>query len=171
MIKKEGVFLLKVLLFSTPLLALLLVYVVTDPFKVLRTYHFDNYYEWQRWELNRELAGVSNLKDRIAQNDTPDSYIFGNSRSFSFHCGRWESFFSDGSHAFHFDAANESLFGFCGKVKFLDRHKIKIKNALLVCDVRRGCDTQPPCVVLRSRRKRKIPPPCVWRGDFRSCSG
>ena len=117
------------------MLLLLAVYVATDPFKVLYTYHFDNYYNWQHWELNRELAGVSNLKERIHSNDIPDAYIFGNSRSLVFRCDVWESFLNDQTKPYHFDAASESLFGVYKKVKYLDSKNVPIKDALLVCDI------------------------------------
>jgi hypothetical protein len=46
----------------------------------------------------------------------------------------WESFLKDSSKPFHFDTYGESLLGVCGKVKYLDRRNVKIKNALLICD-------------------------------------
>jgi hypothetical protein len=101
---------------------------------VIHTYHFDNYYNWQPWEINRELAGVENLKERIAKNDIPDSYIMGNSRSFVYRCTVWEPFLPHGAKAFHLDAASETLFGVCHKVSFLDRENIKAKNILWICD-------------------------------------
>jgi len=135
MANKVKSFFLKASLLCLPLLGILLVYIITDPFKVLRTYHFDNYYNWQYWELNRELAGVSNLEERLHKNEIPDSYIFGNSRSLVFRCPAWADVLHDGAKPYHFDAATESLFGVYRKVKFLDHNDIKIRNALLVCDV------------------------------------
>ncbi len=126
---------LKALVIASPLLLILAVYVITDPFKVLYSYHFENYYNWQHWELDRDVAGTENLKQRLSKNDIPDSYIFGNSRSLVFRCDTWESILNDNSKPYHFDAATESLFGFYKKVKYLDDKNIKIKNALLVCDV------------------------------------
>jgi hypothetical protein len=129
------IFFLKVLIITLPLLLILSIYVITDPFKVLYSYHFDNYYNWQHWEINRELAGTENLKERIAKNDVPDAYIFGNSRSLTFRCDVWESLLNDNTKPYHFDAATESLFGVHHKVKYLDEKNIKIKDALIVCDV------------------------------------
>ena len=124
----------KILLISLPFLLIISVYFITDPFKVLRHYRFDNYYNWQPWELNREVCGVENLKERLEKNDVPDSYIFGSSRSFVFRCDVWEHILNDSSRAFHMDAASETLFGVYGKVKYLDRQNIKIKNVMLICD-------------------------------------
>jgi len=130
-----GKFFLKVLVVTSPLLLIMAVYIVTDPFRVLRSYHFDNYYDWQHWEINRELASTENLKERLSKNDVPDAYIFGNSRSLVFRCDVWESFLNDHTRPFHFDAASESLFGLYTKVKYLDAKNIPVHDALLVCDV------------------------------------
>jgi hypothetical protein len=128
-------FFFKTFIIGLPLLLILCVYFITDPFKVLRTYHFDDYYDWQHWELNREMVGTSSFKERLAKNDIPDAYVFGNSRSLVFRTDVWESFLQDNTKPFHFDAASESLFGVYHKVKYLDSKNIKIKDALLVCDI------------------------------------
>jgi hypothetical protein len=128
-------FFLKAFILALPLLLIMAVYVITDPFKVIFTYHFDNYYNWQHWEINRELAGVENLKQRLAKNDAPDAYIFGNSRSLTFRTDVWESFINDSTKPYHFDAASETLYGVYHKVKYLDSKDVKIKDALLVCDI------------------------------------
>jgi len=131
----KGKIFLKGLALTFPLWLILLVYVYTDPFKVLYSYHFENYYDWQHWELNREVASVSNLRERLDKNDVPDAYIFGNSRSLVFRCDTWESYLNDQTKPFHFDAASETLFGFYKKVKYLDGKNIRIRDALLVSDV------------------------------------
>ena len=81
------------------------------------------------------MAGINNLKERLNKNDKPDSYIMGASRSFVFRCDTWERFLNDQSKPFHFDAASETLFGVLGKIRFLDKQNIRIKNILLICDV------------------------------------
>ena len=65
------IFFLKTFIIAMPLLLIIAVYFITDPFKVLHTYHFENYYGWQHWELNREMTGITSLKERFAKNDTP----------------------------------------------------------------------------------------------------
>ncbi len=125
---------IKVLILTFPLTLILSFYFATDPFKVLHHYHFGNYYDDQPWQINRETAGLSILNDRIQNNDIPDSYILGNSASLVYHSNIWESFLNDHSKPFHFDASSESLLGVYGKIKYLDRHNIRIKNLLLVCD-------------------------------------
>ena len=127
-------FYLKISFIILPLLVLLSVYAITDPFRVIYSYHFENYYNWQHWEVNRELVSVENLKERLAKNDIPDSYIFGNSRSLAFRCDVWESLLGDHANAYHLDAASETLYGVYSKVKYLDRQNIKIKNILWICD-------------------------------------
>lgn len=134
MTDKKILFLVKATFLGMPLILLMIIYCSTDPFKVIGTYSFSNYYNWQHWEINRELAGLSNLKERLAKSDTPDSYIFGNSRSLTFRCQNWKIFLDSTSKPYHFDAASESLFGVYHKVKFLEEHHIAIKNSLLVCD-------------------------------------
>ena len=126
--------LVKLFLVAFPFLLLLLLYVLCDPFKVLRPYHFENYYDWQPHELNRENASVSNWRDRLNAADTPNSYIMGNSRSLAFHCPEWETHLGENASAFHFDAASESLYGVLKKLEYLKSHHLPIKNILLVCD-------------------------------------
>jgi hypothetical protein len=132
--EKLKIFSIKVLIISFPLWLMLTVYLLTDPFKVLYSYHFGNYFDWQPWELNREMVGTVNLKERMRKNDVPDSYILGNSRSLVYRCDTWESFLTVHSKPFHFDAAAESLYGVYKKVEYLDKQNIRIRNVLLICD-------------------------------------
>lgn len=132
--KRGKRYFLKILILTFPWVLILSVYFVTDPFKVLHSYRFDNYYDAQPWQINREVAGLGNLEERLHNNDIPNSYILGNSQSLIYHTNVWETYLKDSSRPYQFDASQESLMGVYGKVKYLDRHNIKIKNVLLVCD-------------------------------------
>ena len=132
--KRGRSYFFKILILIFPWVAILAVYFITDPFKVLRFHRFDNYYDAQPWQINREVAGLGNLQERLRSNDIPNSFILGNSQSLVYHTDIWETYLKDSSKPYQFDASQESLMGVWGKVKFLDRNNIKIKNVLLVCD-------------------------------------
>ncbi len=62
-----------------------------------------------------------------------DSFIFGNSRSMAFLCSDWGHHI-DSPRMLHFAAAKEGIFGIHGKVMYLEREKMPIRNALVVLD-------------------------------------
>ncbi len=132
--KSNKILMFKIFVASFPLAVLLIVYTITDPFKVIYHYHFNNYYNWQHWELNRDYVSTENLKRRIITKDIPNSYIFGNSRSLVFRTNSWEKYLGENAKAFHWDAATESLYGIERKINYLSEKHIPIKNVLIVLD-------------------------------------
>ncbi len=72
---------LKLLLASFPVLAILAVYFVKDPFKVL--YHYDSYFPQDGISyvvLNKDYVSTETFVNNYPTHHY-DSYIFGNSRS------------------------------------------------------------------------------------------
>jgi hypothetical protein len=122
----------RLILLGLPLAAVLAFYAVSDPFKVLRRYHWGNYYDDQPYELNREYVSTEMLLANQPRQQF-DSYIFGSSRSFPYHCGEWEKYLN-GGRAFHYPAASETIFGVLHKLLFLERHHMPVRHALIIID-------------------------------------
>ena len=121
-------FILKLVLFLSPLLLLVSTYFIFDPFKVLTDY--DDFYCNYAVSLNRDHVNTTLF---LRNRNNYDSFIFGNSRSLFYHTADWKKY-SGAQKPFHFDGSNESLFGIYHKVKMIDKLNIKIKNVLIVCD-------------------------------------
>ena len=125
-------YLLKLLLFLSPILLIVGTYVVLDPFKVI--WHYDNYYaSLQEVILNR---GAVSTKIFDNQNDTChyDSFILGNSSSLAFYVKEWQKHIGNDTRCFHFDAMSGSVEGMYLKVRHIDEKGNQIKNALVVVD-------------------------------------
>ena len=120
----------KLFLFLTPLIVLLLGYVVFDPFQVLRKYEAypDNFAKsLNRDRISTQIFLNNNEKYRYK------SFIFGSSRSSVFYARNWGKHIND-STPYHFDASCETVSGIATKLKFIGQQGNKIKNALLVLD-------------------------------------
>ena len=121
---------LKLLLVLMPLLLPVLVYVVFDPFEVLRKY--DRHYNDPRIVYNRDYNTTETFMSNYVKQGY-DSFIFGNSRSLAFHCRDWNRYIKAKS-VYHFDASAESLYGIYKKIIFLDERGVNLKNCLLILD-------------------------------------
>ena len=132
---KEFTTLLKKIIYVLLLpIVLLLIYVILDPFKVIK--HYDSYY------ISDEIPGVSLNKDYVStrtfENNYSlykyDSFIFGNSRSMFYEVADWKRYIDVNSSCFHFDANAESLYGMHKKIKYLDSKNVDINNVLFIID-------------------------------------
>jgi len=137
--KKEIFCLVKrIVLFFSPflfaLLFLVLLYVILDPFKVLKEY--DSYY------ISDEESGVTLNKNWISTKTFEknydlyryDSFIFGNSRSIFYEVADWEPHIDPGSSCFHFDASGEGLYALNKKIQYLNSKNVAINNVLMIID-------------------------------------
>lgn len=125
-------YLLKLLLFFSPILLVVAVYVVLDPFMVV--WHYDDFNVENRVVfVNRGYESTCVFDN---QNDSYhyDSFIFGNSTSLNFFVDEWRRFIGHDARCFHFDAMNGSVEGIYLKVRYLDEHKANIRNALVILD-------------------------------------
>ncbi len=114
----------------SPLIVLMIGYVIADPFKIIRTYESypDNYAK----SLNRDRISTQiflNNKDKYNYK----SYIFGSSRSSVFYARSWGKHIND-TLPYHFDASCETISGIATKLKFIEEKGNKIDNVLLVLD-------------------------------------
>jgi hypothetical protein len=123
----------KVALLLAPLLAVLALYVATDPFKVI--WHYPSYYPLKGTgsvSVNRDYISTE-MYLRNFHEHAYDSFIFGNSRSLFYTVDAWRQQIGP-SQCFHFDGSSESLYGIWCKVRFLDQSGAPLRNALLVMD-------------------------------------
>lgn len=120
----------RVFFFMSPAALLLGVYIVRDPFCVLRDHA--RYYDHNPVVTNRDWVSTT-LYERGVRTEKYDAFIFGNSRSLAFRCADWIAPKSE-LHCFHFDAWYETLFGVWSKIRFIDREGLPLDKALLVLD-------------------------------------
>lgn len=124
---------LKVLLGLSPVLIVLAIYAVMDPFKVL--YHYDSYYPKdgvQHVTLNNDFTTVQAYLDGYKKYGY-DTYIFGNSKGLIFHTDKLQQHIPGGK-IFQFSVSNEGLFGVESKLRLIDSLGGEIKHVLLVLD-------------------------------------
>lgn len=126
-------YLFKALIAAAPILFVLIIYFINDPFKVL--YHYDQYFNsktTQYVNLSKDFVSTQHFINNYDKYKY-DSYIFGSSRSMLYHVAEWKKHIN-GKSLYHFDGAEESLYGIEKKFLFLDRRSVKIKNALIIFD-------------------------------------
>ena len=125
-------FILKLLLFSLPLLMLLILYVIIDPFKVIYKYseQINTNKDYQITE-NRDFQSTQLFLWNYNKYDY-NSFILGNSRSMFYQVKTWNKFIKGNS--FHFNASSETIYGINGKLKLMDELNVNIKNVLIILD-------------------------------------
>ena len=123
-------FLKPFLLFSSPVWILLLIYLIFDPFYVLRNH--GDYLDASGKSFNRDRISTQTFLNYDDQYKFK-SFIFGNSKSSSYRTKEWGKYVND-TMAFHFDASNEFLSGIKDKILFLGKRNSKIDNALVILD-------------------------------------
>lgn len=119
----------KILLFTLPLWATVLLYLYDDPFMVLRPYRvYDS-----DVVLNEQHVGWAiyrNNRDSVRFN----SFILGNSCTMAFPCGEWEKFLDKGDRAIRLFGNAESMKAILLKLQALEREGAELKNVLMVLD-------------------------------------
>ncbi|MDH6354165.1 hypothetical protein M2132_000487 [Dysgonomonas sp. PH5-45] len=127
-------FLKKLILFSLPILffciALTVGYFVYDPFKLVYKYDIDSI---QANDLNRDYVTTERF---IKHNPTQkyNSFVFGSSRSMGYNPASWATHLGEGARPFSFDASSETIVGIYLKLRFLDRNRVPVNNALMLVD-------------------------------------
>ena len=123
-------FLIRILSFiGIPILALLAVYLITDPFKTLRPFSFQYFDDTNRDYLSSEL---------FLRNDPIyhyNSFIFGSSRCCGFNTYHWKHYLPAGSRQFMFQAWGETLTGIEQKIDYVDKNGDEIENAIVLFDI------------------------------------
>ena len=120
----------RLFLLAVPLLTVVAIYVFCDPFKVLWSYDFGNYYDQAApVELNRDYASLQIFLKTIRSRSTsrlslgarvpsPFTWILGKNSSLE-------------SRPFHYPAASESLYGILLKLRYLNANKIPLRHAIV----------------------------------------
>lgn len=129
----KKVFFLKLFIFFSAPLTVVLLYFINDPFKVL--YHYDSYYKTGKSAkvmINFDMVATQNWENHYKEGQF-DSYIFGNSRAMHYQIDSWEKYINS-TRCYHFDAANESILGIERKLEFLKARGATVKNALFIVD-------------------------------------
>lgn len=123
-------FLVRILSFiGVPILVLLAVYLITDPFKTLRPFSFQYFDDTNRDYLSSEL---------FLRNDSIyhyNSFIFGSSRCCGFNTYHWKHYLPAESRQFMFQAWGETLTGIEQKIDYIDNIGDKIENAIILFDI------------------------------------
>lgn len=123
-------FLIRAALLSAPMVLIVGVYLVRDPFRVVRHYDFGDYYdEAAPVELNRDYVSLELFRKYNPQKHF-DAFVFGSSRTFPFHCDSWGRYLR-GASPFHYPGASETIYGIEKKLEYLDGEGVPIRHALL----------------------------------------
>ena len=120
-------------LFILPMLIIVSIYAILDPFRVVK--HYDDYYGGEQ-AIPPLNEGHISLQTYETYKDTYhyDSFIFGNSRSRVYEVEAWMKHLPAEASPFHFYALSESLYGMMKKLQYLDEHEAEINNALFIVD-------------------------------------
>ena len=143
-------FLKRILLFvGIPIALLLMVYLVTDPFKTLHPFSFQYYSTFNREYPSYELFVRNDPKVHY------NSFIIGSSRCNGFNTYHWKHYLPEGARQYLFQAWSESVTGIEQKIDFLDRNGNSIDNALVLIDIPKTfADVQLPKEVVTIKHYR-----------------
>lgn len=123
-------FLIRVLLvICIPVFLVATIYVVTDPFKMLRPFNFHYFAATNRDYISSEL---------FLHNDSLyhyNSFIFGSSRCGGYNTYHWKHFLPEDSRQFMFQAWSETLTGIEQKIDYIDKNGNEIDNAIIMFDI------------------------------------
>lgn len=131
--KRLTEFWIKLLVYTSPFIALLIVYITVDPFKVL--WHYDSYYPTKGlwvYGLDRDYISTQTFLNHYKSNNY-NAFFLGNSRSLSYRVAEWQKHIGQ-QRCYHFDASGEGVYGIDRKVQLLDKSGCKIDYALIVMD-------------------------------------
>jgi len=128
-------FVLRCLLAMSPVLAVVALYVIKDPFHVVKPYRGKIYNPGDTISLtvNWGIVSVESFKYFYPQYHF-DSFIFGSSLSGYYRISDWQRHLPSGARPFHFNANRETLQGILNKLNYLTRQGVTINNALLVIE-------------------------------------
>ena len=128
-------FVLLCLLAALPVFMLVALYVVKDPFHVVKPYHGRVYNPGDSIALtiNWGHVTVESFKYFDPQEHF-DSFIFGSSLSGYYRIKDWQPYLPDDARAFHFNASRETLDGILNKLRFLKSRGVHIKHALIIME-------------------------------------
>jgi hypothetical protein len=126
-------FLKYIFLFSIPIVAIIVAYIIIDPFKVL--YHYDSYYLSNQSNpegLNGDYVALETYKNHNP-NQHFDAFIMGSSRSLFYQVDSVKKY-TNAHDVFHFQVSSESIYGLNHKVNYIDKNGGDLKHCLIILD-------------------------------------
>lgn len=135
--RKQGItrFVLLSLLALLPVLLLIGLYIVKDPFNVLRPYDGNAPAPTDTVQLTVNAGYVSTEAFRFFEPSQHfDSFIFGSSLSGYYRIKDWSTHLPADARPFHFNASRETLNGILNKLKYLESCGVTVKHALIVME-------------------------------------
>ena len=126
-------FLIRLALISLPIWAVVALYVVLDPFKVV--WHYDNFYERQEPHPTLDVDYVS-CENYVQRNDTThyNAFLMGNSRSQFWQIDDWLKHLPEGTKACHYYGNGETLYRLTRHLQFLHERKASLDHVVMVID-------------------------------------
>lgn len=119
----------KLLVFITPIIAVIGMYVIDDPFRVIRKYDdFDS-----DVILNESYTGWQIYKN-AKNGERFNSFLLGNSCTMAYPCREWEKHLSPGDRAVRLFGNAETMLALLMKLEALERDGAEIKNVLMILD-------------------------------------
>ena len=122
-------FVLKTLTATIPVLAIVVLYVILDPFGVVRRHEpcpaFKSAIPFNKGYIS--TCAYIDGRERYKY----DSYIFGSSRTINFRAADWAEHIGKNASIFHFDASNETPEGILLKMQFIQSKGDTIRNAMI----------------------------------------
>ena len=135
--KQQGFkkFVCRSLLALVPIAAFIALYLVVDPFKVVRPYDGISIAPGETLERmpNKRYVAVEGLKYYNPERHY-DSFIFGSSISSNFTAAAWARHLPDSASIYHFTAGAETLSGIRDELRYLIDHDIPVRHALMIME-------------------------------------
>ena len=127
-------FLLRILVFALPIVALAMLYLAEDPFKVIQEY--SNYRpsgQALTVPINPGMVSTSVFEQNQGSADY-NAFIFGSSRSMFYQEVDWKKHLPSDARVFHFDASSETIEGILHKLDYVAKSGCEVRNALVIID-------------------------------------
>ncbi|MBQ6166974.1 MAG: hypothetical protein IJK41_06060 [Muribaculaceae bacterium] len=128
-------FVLLCLLALLPVFMLVALYVVKDPFHVVKPYQGRVYNPGDTIALTINWGHVTIESYKYFDPEGHfDSFIFGSSLSGYYRIKDWKPYLPADARPFHFNASRETLNGILNKLNYLTSRGVEIKNALIIME-------------------------------------
>ena len=112
-----------------PVLLLAALFLLTDPYKTLKTFSLDYFDYTNRDYLSSELFLMNYPTYRY------DSFIFGSSRGCGINTYHWAKYLPTGSKQFLFQGWDETITGIDQKISYINDKNYDLNNALVLLDI------------------------------------
>jgi len=127
-------FLLRILVFALPIVALGMLYLAEDPFKVVHEYsNYRSSGQALTVPINPGMISTSVFEQNQGSADY-NSFIFGSSRSMFYQEVDWKKHLPSDARVFHFDASSETIVGILHKLDYVVKSGCEMRHALVIID-------------------------------------